>query len=123
MLPVQPLCEVEPAVPASVGRIIDRALASDPDDRWPSAESMRDEIAMLDVSIDSSFDIAPLTADDILDEEVDLAWLEGAGEIGESGPTAPPPAGDNVAWYAAEERLAAHVYVDSLARHDPTECE
>ena len=112
MLPVQPLCEAEPAVPKSVGQLIDRALASDPDDRWPSAESMRDEIAMLDVSIDSSFDLAPLTADDILDEEVDLTWLAESGENA-AGPTLPPPGGDSVAWYAAEERLAALVHIDS----------
>jgi serine/threonine protein kinase len=126
MNPVERLCDAAPTVPVNVGRIVDRALAFDPDDRWPSAVAMRDAIAMLDLSLDPPlFDLAPLTADDILDEEVELSWIVDApvseiqgralsSEEGETGQTLRPPAGDDsVAWYAAEERLAALARVDS----------
>jgi hypothetical protein len=126
MNPAEPLCRVAPDLPSSVCRIVDRALAFDPADRWPSAAEMRDELAMLDLALDPpSLDLGPLTADDIIDEEVDLPWdddapviavegLPSRAEEGETGPTIRPPGGDDaVAWYAAEERLAALARVDS----------
>ncbi len=125
MNPVEPLRQIAPEVPSAVARIVDRALAFDPQDRWPSAAAMRDEIGLLDLLLDPpSLDVAPLTADDILDEEVDLsggddapiAHIEGLpmrDEGPEAGATIRPPGGEQaVAWYAAEERLAG------LARED-----
>ncbi len=40
-----PLKSIVPAVPAEVARIVDRALAFDKADRWPSARAMQDEVA------------------------------------------------------------------------------
>jgi serine/threonine protein kinase/tetratricopeptide (TPR) repeat protein len=42
--PSRSLAEVAPAVPAAIAAVVDRALAFDKKDRWPSAAAMRDAL-------------------------------------------------------------------------------
>jgi hypothetical protein len=42
--PAEPICAVNPAVPAALGAVIDRALAFDQAARWPDPRSMREAL-------------------------------------------------------------------------------
>ena len=43
--PIPPVLEVAPHVPEALARIVDRALAREPDDRYPTARAMQSELA------------------------------------------------------------------------------
>jgi serine/threonine-protein kinase len=45
--PAPPLCSVAPHVPPSVGLVIDRALTIQPDDRFPDAQTMQQDVRAL----------------------------------------------------------------------------
>lgn len=42
--PVRPLCEIMPEAPEELATVVDRALAFAPDERWSSANAMRDAL-------------------------------------------------------------------------------
>src|SRR5580698_885139 len=68
--PARPIASLMPSVPKGLGEVIDRALAFEKRDRWPSAATM--QTALREAALDA-FDIVPVAAvlAGMLDELVD----------------------------------------------------
>ncbi|MEZ4262708.1 MAG: protein kinase [Polyangiaceae bacterium] len=100
-----PLQSVAPGVPAAIARVVDRALARDPDARWPTAAAFRDALGAASAGEEWSHVAAETTSHADLPSRssaealaptmpagviVDAIAHDGASSRGGTAPLAPP---------------------------------
>jgi serine/threonine protein kinase len=86
--PAPPLRSVAPEVPAAVASVVDRALAFEPDDRWPSAMAMQQALQMVRSHWDEILE-HPTEVPASVDFGAVDSWRETGGGGHTAAPTAP----------------------------------